>query len=67
MYVSVLVVGEIRQSIERLKRRDPEQATVFEAWLVGLKERYAGRILSIGPRRRGDLGQDERGMLAGRR
>jgi len=66
LYVSVLVVGEIRQSIERLKRRDPEQATVFEAWLV-LKERYAGRILGIGPRRRGDLGQDERGMLAGRR
>jgi predicted nucleic acid-binding protein len=29
--VSLLVVGEIRQGIERLRRRDPAQAEVFDA------------------------------------
>ena len=29
LYISVLVVGEIRQGIERLRRRDPAQAEAF--------------------------------------
>lgn len=48
LYLSVLVVGEIRQGIERLQARDPEQAAVFEDWLTELRGRYADRILEIG-------------------
>jgi hypothetical protein len=29
IYLSVLVVGEIRQGIERLERRDPAQAAAY--------------------------------------
>ena len=47
MYLSVLVVGEIRRGIERLVRRDPEQAGVYEAWLDTVLRDYAGRILPV--------------------
>ncbi len=47
LYLSVLTVGEIRQGIDRLRRRDPEQADVFEAWLGTLRHRYAERILDV--------------------
>jgi len=33
LFLSVLLVGEIRQGIERLARRDPAQAEIFERWL----------------------------------
>lgn len=47
LYLSVLVVGEIRQGIERLRRRDPVQALVYETWLATLRQDYADRILPI--------------------
>ena len=47
LYLSVLVVGEIRQGIERLRRRDPTQAAVYEAWLTTLRRQYADRVLPI--------------------
>jgi toxin FitB len=47
LYLSVLVVGEIRQGIERLRRRDPTQASVYEAWLARLRQDYADRILPV--------------------
>src|SRR5919202_6139024 len=47
LYLSVLVVGEIRQGIERLRRRDPRQAVVFEVWLATLRRDYADRILPV--------------------
>lgn len=47
LYLSVLVVGEIRQGIERLRRRDRAQAGVYEAWLAKLQQDYADRILPI--------------------
>lgn len=47
LYLSVLVVGEIRQGIERLRRRDPAQASVYETWLTMLRQDYADRILPI--------------------
>jgi predicted nucleic acid-binding protein len=47
MYLSVLVVGEIRQGIERLRRRDPEQAAVFEAWLTDLRQRFSGHVFDV--------------------
>jgi len=47
LYLSVLVVGEIRQGIERLRRRDPAQAAVYERWLATLRRDYADRIIPI--------------------
>lgn len=47
LYLSVLVVGEIRQGIERLRPRDPAQAKVYEAWLIRLQQDYAERIVPI--------------------
>jgi predicted nucleic acid-binding protein len=47
LYLSVLVVGEIRQGIERLRPRDPKRATVYEAWLATLAADYADRIVPI--------------------
>jgi hypothetical protein len=47
LYISVLVVGEIRQGIERLKRRDPAQAEAFNAWLERLLRDYADRVVPV--------------------
>ena len=47
LYIGVLVVGEIRQGIEELRRRDPLQASHLESWLVGLRRGYADRILPV--------------------
>jgi predicted nucleic acid-binding protein len=47
LYLSVLVVGEIRRGIERLKRRDPEGAEVYEAWLGTVLHDYADRVLPV--------------------
>jgi toxin FitB len=47
LYLSVLVVGEIRQGIEGLRRRDPVQADHLEVWLSGLRRHYGDRILPI--------------------
>jgi len=45
--LSVLVLGEIRLGILRLRRRDPESAEHLAAWLVRLERAYRGRILPI--------------------
>jgi toxin FitB len=47
LYLSVLTVGEIRKGIERLRRRDPQQAEVFATWLDDLHECFGDRILAV--------------------
>ena len=47
LHLSVLVVGEVRQGIEGLRRRDPAQAGHLETWLSELRWRYAERILPV--------------------
>lgn len=47
LYISVLVIGEIRQGIKGLRKRDPLQASHLESWLVGLRRGYADRILPV--------------------
>ncbi|MGI8759057.1 MAG: type II toxin-antitoxin system VapC family toxin [Acidimicrobiales bacterium] len=47
LYLSVLVVGEIRQGVERLQRRDPAQSRVFESWLETLEHTYGDRMVPI--------------------
>lgn len=48
--LSVLTLGEIRNGIERLRPRDPEQAAVFDVWLAELRVRFAERILPVDER-----------------
>lgn len=47
LYLSVLTVGEIRRGIELLRRRDPAQAAIYDAWLTTLRRDYADRIILI--------------------
>ena len=47
LFLSVLVVGEIRQGIERLRGRDRGQAAALEKWLSDVAGAFRGRILGI--------------------
>jgi toxin FitB len=47
IYLSVLVVGEIRRGIENLRRRDVVGAQRLETWLQQVESSYADRILAI--------------------
>jgi predicted nucleic acid-binding protein len=47
LFVSALVVGEVRRRVERLRGRDPAQAGVFERWLAELRHRFGERIVAI--------------------
>lgn len=47
LYFSVLVIGEVRRGIERLRRRDAPQAARLEARLADLYAKMSGRILPI--------------------
>jgi toxin FitB len=47
LYLSVLTVGEIRQGICRLQRRDRAQAAVFDQWLAGLLRAYSDRVIPV--------------------
>jgi predicted nucleic acid-binding protein len=47
LFLSVLVVGEIRRGIERIRQRDPLSARALDRWLARLERAYAGRVLPI--------------------
>lgn len=47
VFLSVLVVGEVRQGIERLRMRDPTRAEALDGWLSGLVRTYGSRILPV--------------------
>ena len=47
LFLSVLVVGEIRQGIERLATRDPAQAAAIESWSQRLVAGYGDRIVPV--------------------
>lgn len=47
LFLSVLVVGELRQGVDRLARRDPAQAARFDDWLKQLVTVYEDRIVPI--------------------
>jgi len=47
MYLSVLVIGEIRRGIERLRSRDPQAATSLAGWLTQVNTGHRGRILAV--------------------
>ena len=47
LYVSVVTLGEIRQGIEQLRRRDRLQADHLNRWLAALSRHYADRVLPV--------------------
>lgn len=47
LFLSILVIGEIRRGIERVRRRDLVTAEVLERWLNRLVETHADRILPV--------------------
>ena len=47
LHLSVLVIGEIRQGVERLRRRDPAQAERLEQRLLAFTTAFSERILPI--------------------
>ena len=47
LFLSVLVTGEIRLGIERLRRKDLQQALRLEQRLLTLQAKMAGRILPV--------------------
>ena len=47
LYLSVLVVGEIRRGIERIRRRDPKSAQALDRWLSALSAGFEDRILPV--------------------
>lgn len=47
IFFSVLVTGEIRSGIERLRRRDQAGAEVLERWLLRLFREHGDRILPV--------------------
>ena len=47
LYLSVLVVGEIRRGVERKRPADPAQASALEKWLDAVNGRFAERILPV--------------------
>jgi predicted nucleic acid-binding protein len=47
LFISVLVIGEIRQGVDRLARRDAAQAAVLDRWRKQLTAAYEDRIVPI--------------------
>ena len=47
LFISVLVVGEIRHGIEKKRVKDPKFAPRLEHWLEGLMRDYQSHILAI--------------------
>lgn len=47
LFLSVLVVGELRRGIERIRRRDPKTAQALDRWLAGLAAGFEDRILPV--------------------
>ena len=49
IYLSVLVLGEIRKGVERARPNDPARARALETWLSAVRESFADRVLPIDP------------------
>jgi len=47
LFLSVLVIGEIRQGIERLRTSNPRRAHALEKWLEELMNSFGDRVLPI--------------------
>jgi toxin FitB len=61
LYLSVIVLGEIRQGIERLRTRDPHRSAMLEKWLNEVIEAFGPRVLPVDRALAEAWGHPERG------
>jgi predicted nucleic acid-binding protein len=47
LFLSTLVLGEIRKGVELARPRDPEKAAALESWLRRVEAGFEGRVLGI--------------------
>ena len=47
LYLSVVVLGEIRTGVELARAKDPAKARALEAWLGGLELKFGDRVFAI--------------------
>ncbi len=47
IFLSTLVLGEIRKGVELVRPRDPAKAAALERWLRDVKAAFDGRVLGI--------------------
>lgn len=47
LHLSVLVVGELLEGVERLRTRDPARSARLEQWLETLQEAFGDRVLTV--------------------
>lgn len=47
LWLSALILGEIRKGIELARRRDPDKASVLEAWLGEVVSGFGDRLLPV--------------------
>jgi len=47
IWLSTLILGEIRKGVELARRRDPEKASVLEAWLGEVVSGFGDRVLAV--------------------
>ena len=47
LFLSILSVAEIRQGIEKVRRKDPRQDGALDRWLHGLTQYYEDRLLYV--------------------
>ncbi len=47
IFLSVLVLGEIRKGVERARPSDPAQARALEKWLTAVAESFVERVLTV--------------------
>jgi predicted nucleic acid-binding protein len=47
LYLSVLTIGELRQGVEGLRRREAEAAEDLDQWLTGLLAAYLDHVVPV--------------------
>lgn len=47
LFLSTLVLGEIRKGVELARRRDPQKAAVLERWLGQVEVAFGARVLLV--------------------
>jgi predicted nucleic acid-binding protein len=47
IFLSVLTVGELRQGVEGIRRRDPDAAARLDSWLARVVETHRDRLVPV--------------------
>lgn len=47
VFLSVLTIGELRQGVEGIRRRDPDGAARLDSWLAQIVETHRARLLPV--------------------